>query len=204
MRMEAVMESFDCPACGVGTVAQRPTGPRRLAYRNLRNMSVPSLDLPTCSHCGETWLDKEATQQLHDALEKSFTEVLSERSIWALDKLRGTIRQQDLERLLGLSAGYLSKVKAGKHTSGPLTAALLLLAKDSRRLTELQELFDAKATSQELAKDNPSFFLVPETGTMEIPQPQTEMAITPIPSVESPNKNTDSESAPLPLRLVPA
>lgn len=63
-----------------------------------------------------------------------------ERAEWALDRLQHAISQRDLERLLGLSAGYLSKLKSGKRTSGPLAAVLLLLAFDPDRLGELKRL----------------------------------------------------------------
>lgn len=136
------MSPFECPACG-GTVELRAGEPSTRAYRSIERLMVPSVELPICSNCGEEWLDKDATKRLDEALEGAYAEALQERAEWALGRLQHAIPQRELERLLGLSVGYLSKLKAGKKTSGSLTAALLLLANDTSRIEELRESLDA-------------------------------------------------------------
>lgn len=123
------MSPLECPVCG-GTVELRASEPGARAYRNIERLMVPSVELPICSKCGEEWLDKGATERLNEALEDAYAKALQERAEWALGRLEHAISQRELERLLGLSVGYLSKLKAGKRTSGSLTAALLLLAND--------------------------------------------------------------------------
>lgn len=60
---------------------------------------------------------------------------------WAMERLtrsqpRGT--QADLERRLGLSVGYLCRVKKGTaRPSKPLISLLVLLANDEKRIGEL-------------------------------------------------------------------
>ncbi|PSM31696.1 helix-turn-helix domain-containing protein [Haliangium sp. UPWRP_2] len=57
----------------------------------------------------------------------------------AIDRLTHSRRsQRSIERLLGLSQGYLCRLRAGDGNPSPaLIAVLLLLANDPRRLDEL-------------------------------------------------------------------
>lgn len=175
------MLPFECPACGE-EVDVRPSGPRTLAYRNIEALEVPSVDLPICSQCGEEWLDKEATERLHEALEAAYASALHDRAEWALGRLQCAIQQRDLERLLGLSGGYLSKLKAGKKTSGPLTAVLLLLATDTRRIDELRALL-RHGRSQEMGLQAPVRKTVAKVVPIRAPVVTAELSVSTIPSV---------------------
>lgn len=185
------MAPFECPLCG-GSVEMRRSEPGTRAYRNMERLPVPSVELPVCSQCGEEWLDKEATERLHDALEGAYAKALHKRAEWALDLLQKAIPQRELERLLGLSVGYLSKLRAGKKTSASLTAALLLLAKDTSRIQELRELFDAPGwvfcAKHYKMPNEPSV----ETPSMQLPVPTAEFSVSAIPvvAVEA-NDNTE-------------
>jgi transcriptional regulator with XRE-family HTH domain len=60
----------------------------------------------------------------------------------AIAKLKCKISGRQLEKLLRISQGYLSRVKSGKGTpSEPLFALLALLAADPNRVGELERLW---------------------------------------------------------------
>ena len=48
-------------------------------------------------------------------------------------------KQRALEELLGLSGGYLSKLRGGKETSTVLATCLMMLARDPSRISEVRE-----------------------------------------------------------------
>jgi hypothetical protein len=99
------------------------------------------LDIPTCTNCGEEWVDEEAAKKIDAAAERAYKQALLSKAERAIAAIKGTgVAQRDLERLLGLSAGYLSKLRAGERdTSAHLVAALMLLAKDPARVVDLRE-----------------------------------------------------------------
>ena len=130
-----------CPECGSYTVrpSQRPE--RTMRYRNLGALILPEdLSIPTCSDCGFEILDNETRVQLDAILSESYRHVLRQRVRRAIDTLMLHISQRQLEQLLGLSQGYLSRLRAGAGNPSPeLVSHLALLAKDpSTRLSELQ------------------------------------------------------------------
>jgi transcriptional regulator with XRE-family HTH domain len=107
---------------------------------------IPDLELPatlmipTCTECGELWIDEDDATQISAAAEKAYRQALLSKAEDAVGILRDAGHpQRDLERLLGISAGYLSKLRAGERdTSAPLVGALMLLAHDPARVAELR------------------------------------------------------------------
>ena len=88
------------------------------------------------------------SQALDDALETAYTAELVRLASHQLAKLAGAaIEQKRVEQLLGLSQGYLSHIKAGRHAPSPmLVTELVLLAKDpERRLKELEAFWKRRA-----------------------------------------------------------
>ncbi|ATB29863.1 hypothetical protein [Melittangium boletus] len=136
------MEGFDCPTCNRGEIVMAKGPGRRMRYRHIPDLEIPAeLELPTCSACGERWLDAEATRRLESALESAYRTALARKAEQAIEALRPHVAQRDLERLLGISAGLLSKLKNGKETSGPMVAVLMLLAEKPHRVEALQRLW---------------------------------------------------------------
>lgn len=124
---------------------------RRTRYRNIEGLELPAdLPLPTCSSCGEWQLTRESAPLLDRALGPAYERELREKAQEALAALVAQqVRQRDLEALLGLSAGYLSKLKNGKaEPSSVLVSCLMLLAVDSNRMRDLDALWPAGAHSQ--------------------------------------------------------
>ncbi|MFY0572861.1 hypothetical protein ACN28E_54775 [Archangium lansingense] len=134
------MKRFKCAECGQGQVVLVAKPGRRAAFKNIPDLEVPeTVGIPTCEFCGAEWLDEDSTRRLDAALAEAYRRELSKKANCALRQLKAAkLRQWDLEPVLGLSPGYLSKVKAGKDVSPTLTAALMLLAGAPGRFVELQ------------------------------------------------------------------
>lgn len=126
------MKAPSCPFCG-GRVRML----RRVSYRLIPDMETTE-PVPSCALCHEEWYNGKVAA----ALEADYQEVLRRRASLAVDALVEHRTQQALERMLGLSAGYLSKLKSGKHTSGALVVLLSLLAVEpEERLAEVERMF---------------------------------------------------------------
>jgi transcriptional regulator with XRE-family HTH domain len=147
------MEGFTCPNCGKGEIVMATGRGRRMRYRHIPDLELPEeLELPTCSACGEGWIDVETSQRLEVALEAAYRAELARKAERAIEALRPHIPQRDLERLLGVSAGWLSKVKNGKETSAPLAALLMLLAERPHRVDELHRLWAVQPESSKVVE----------------------------------------------------
>lgn len=145
-----------CRECGVGKVRLSARPGRKARFRTL-NLTVPSdFELPTCDNCGAEWLNEEFASKLDSVLEMQYREDLSSRVKSALEKVVVATSQRDLERLLGLSHGYLSKLRSGDRAPSPdLVAVLTLLANDVSRIDEVKALWGAPDTSTKPLGGNP-------------------------------------------------
>ncbi len=135
------MTERPCSACGRGTI--RPTtGPgRRVGFKQIPSVELPQkFSVPTCTVCGVPSLDKKTLRKMDRALEVAYRERLADEMIVALRLLeQNEISQREVENILGLSPGYLSKLKHRKeHPSSPLVAVTMLLAALPSRLRELR------------------------------------------------------------------
>lgn len=129
-----------CVRCGARSVRNliRPglTNP----YRMLPALPLPAdLAIPTCRRCATQYIDPQTAEALVQALTLAFAKELRRRGGEAVDQICEYISQRRLELLLGLSQGYLCRLRAGKSTpSAALVALLTLLAKEPEvRLREL-------------------------------------------------------------------
>jgi transcriptional regulator with XRE-family HTH domain len=138
------MKTFICPTCNKGEVKDLARAGRRMHFRNIPDLEVPAgLAIPTCTHpsCGEEWIDGAVAARVDETMKAAYQAALTAKAEEAISKLKKKAPQRDLERLLGLSAGYLSKLKHGKETTAPLVVGLMLLASDPRRVDELRSLW---------------------------------------------------------------
>lgn len=120
-----------------------------MPFRNMAALSVPStLAIPTCDRCGNEWIDPKTAQALDEALQGAYADELHKRLDAALDQILNTaeISQRRLEQLLGLSVGYLSRLRGRRgDASAQVVSVLALLAHDpKRRLRELDQLWDSQ------------------------------------------------------------
>lgn len=100
--------------------------------------------LPTCIKCRTEFLDTETHAKLEPILLEEYRLALRRRIRHSIDILMGHASQRKLELLLGLSQGYLSRLRAGSSNPSPeLVSHLALIAKDPRvRLPELQRYWE--------------------------------------------------------------
>lgn len=109
-----------CCFCGEGTIAPRNLRGAVLPYRDEREIPVEGdVFVPTCDACGESLLDEEASKALDAVLEPAYRRLRAERVQHELGSVLAAlgITQGDLERLLGLSPGYVSKLIKGKRVA---------------------------------------------------------------------------------------
>lgn len=170
------MKTFICPTCNKGEVKDIARAGRRMHFRNIPDLEVPAdIAIPTCTNpgCGEEWIDGAVAARVDEAMKSVYQAALTIKAEEAISKLKKKAPQRELERLLGLSAGYLSKLKHGKETTAALVAALILLASDPRRVDELRSLW-----SMEPLQEPPSVKVV-EISTRQKRVPQTLPLPTP-------------------------
>lgn len=133
-----------CVECGEGMVRPLAKAGRRSPYRNMAAVSIPAdFMIPTCDRCGAERIDGPTAEALDEVLEVAYSKELTDRLVRAVDRILETgITQRRLEQLVGLSQGYLSRLKTERGEASPLVvAALALLAQDPRRLQELNRLW---------------------------------------------------------------
>ena len=149
-----------CAECGVRAVEPRAVPGRRTAYRHFVSLPIPAdLPIPTCANCGAEWLDRRTSERLDAALAEAAAQQLSGLAVEALEVLSVSLNQRDLEALLGLSAGYLSKVRHVKERpSAPLVSLLALLADRPARLGEIARIWDTGHLPPRLTVDNVTLF----------------------------------------------
>ncbi len=131
-----------CARCGSNTVRRRVRPGRTMAYRTFPALAIPvDFPIPTCNRCRAEYLDAETTAELLPLLEREYQRELSRRVRAALEVLSPHISQRRLEIQIGLSQGYLSRLRAGTGKPSPqLVALLTLLARDpAQRLAETRQ-----------------------------------------------------------------
>ncbi len=118
---------------------------RTQRYRNM-TLPVPAgLALAECTSCGEGFVDEADATAIDAALEVVYHHELRRRAVGFLDKLAAAVAQRRLEVLLGLSVGYLSKIRSKEFPSAPLVTELALLAADPKAgIARLEKFWAAK------------------------------------------------------------
>jgi len=137
-----------CPACDVGHLRPVAKAGRRMPLKQIPDLEIPAdVAMPTCDRCGAEILGDPELAALGAAMNAAYGQALSAKSEDAIRELAGAIPQRELERLIGVSAGYVSKLKnAQAEPRGPLTALLMLLADDTRLVDRLRDLWSMRRT----------------------------------------------------------
>ena len=133
-----------CVRCGARAVKPRTGKGRTTCYRTMKYLRIPDAALiPTCARCGSEYLDEKTCEELSPLLHKVYLECLRTRVRLAIDFLSRHISQCRLERILGLSQGYLSRLRAEAGNPSPeLVSHLALLCHDApRSLSRLQRFW---------------------------------------------------------------
>lgn len=130
-----------CPKCRALAVRLRRRPGRTMRFRNMPAVSVPAdFPIPTCHRCFAEYIDLDTAARLDAALAEAYSKDLRRRVRLAIDRVTEHISQRRLELLLGLSQGYLSRLRAGHGNPSPeIVSHLALIAHDPlARLLELQ------------------------------------------------------------------
>lgn len=134
-----------CKRCGAARSVRLQKRPgRTVPYKTIPALPIPQdFAVPTCSRCKAEYLDKAAWVTLRPVLAPLYAVELLRRLRLALHTLTAVTSQRRLEQHLGLSQGYLSRLKAGAGNPSPaLVLQLQQLALDPLpRLRELERLW---------------------------------------------------------------
>lgn len=147
--------SMLCPECGTRTVELRAQPGRTLPYRHFPALPVPDdLVLPTCTRCGDVRIGAKEAELLDAALEKAAAEALASVGKKAIEAIQEVATQKEIEAKLGLSPGYLSKIKRGREVpSAALVSALVMVAVRPGRLRELESVWATGALPPRISTD---------------------------------------------------
>ncbi len=121
-----------CGKCGQREVSAEAAPGRVATYRRMRLEIPPSIKIPTCRNCGARWFDETTAATLDDALELIYQRTLRNRLQQDLGDLFGRgVTEARIEEALGVSRGYLSRLRSGSRTpSRELVVAVAYMAKD--------------------------------------------------------------------------
>ncbi len=133
-----------CSKCQSKAVRNWARPGRTVRYRTLAALPIPSdFPIPTCQRCFAEQPTPETRAALAPVLQEAYLQDLRQRARVGIDVVTKFISQRQLELLLGLSQGYLSRLRAGAGSpSAELVSHLALIANDPRtRLLELERFW---------------------------------------------------------------
>lgn len=162
------MSDFLCPECGVGRIRPVEHAVYESRYKVFPRLTAEgAVTIPTCTHCEEEFTGPEHHAALEAALKTAYGKQLRLRAVTLLDRLSTHgVPQREIEKLLDLSPGYLSKIRADKAPSASLVASLALLAaRPAERRAELAAFWVGDESDSPHA---PSFSDIRSTGKVEI------------------------------------
>ena len=123
---------FLCIRCGARRVTLRQEPGRTYTYSVFPSLPVPeNLGIPTCGRCYAVYIDEHTAATLEPVLAAEYRKQLSRKGKQAIADLLPFTSQRELEKLLDISQGYLSRIYGGHGTpSAQLVVLLALLARD--------------------------------------------------------------------------
>jgi hypothetical protein len=133
---------FKCSRCNSPSLRMEKRADRTMPYRQLPALPIPSdFPIPACAKCGLKYVDSKTRAALSELLAEQYLGELRRRASQAIEALTPRYAQRQLEGLLGLSSGYLSRLRHGAgNPSSALVCALALLAQHpTGRVAELQQ-----------------------------------------------------------------
>lgn len=126
--MTARTKPTPCGACGEGMLRPTDIQGRMLAHRDEPRVPVrEAVVVPVCDHCGDIRLDDEQTAALEAALERSYDQTRIEQQVVLIEHLTNELNlsQTVLEHILGVSPGYVSKLRRGEKPASAPTYRLM-------------------------------------------------------------------------------
>ena len=119
-----------------------------MRYKTLPKLAVPAeLMIPTCDNCGSEWMNDSIAAEIDKAMEPVYECALNAMARRAIHTIAGSVSQSELERALGLSAGYISKLKNEERDPSPeIVARLATIARNpKKRIREILDVWEKKA-----------------------------------------------------------
>ena len=127
-----------CTCCGYASVHPLARPGRVVRYRNAALTLPAELRLPACRRCKYEPLGLDSVPA--ELLESLYRDDLRQRVALAVARVQHYLPQRKTELLLGLSQGYLSRLRAGDGIpAAPLVSLLALLAAHPQLLGELED-----------------------------------------------------------------
>ena len=139
-----------CAECGIGNVRPLKGEGRFARYKTMHRLEIPeNLSIPTCDNCGAEWLDDKTARELDEALDLAYRAELRSRAVESIEAITKYVSQRKLESVLGLSQGYLSKLRSGdRDPSAELVSQLALISRDpKKRVRELVRYWEEERTT---------------------------------------------------------
>ena len=125
--MKPKVKPMLCCRCGAKAVFKSKGVGRTIPYRTLPALALPcDLVIAKCRRCKSLFIEQSESPEIRWRLQALYVKSLQRRIRTALEVLSQRISQRQLELLLGLSQGYLSRLKAG--AGNPSSELVLLLA----------------------------------------------------------------------------
>ena len=174
-----------CPLCGKSEL-KRVTGDYETAFvddaGNERELLVRNVAREECPHCGEAFLDEEATQKI----ENMRLHALRRLSPAKIRGFRETLKksQTEMARLLGLGDKTYSRWESGSYIQNASSDRYLrLLMADAANVTILEDLANSDFTPAMPASEAPTSethfsFIVTSKILLETASRFTNMMIT--------------------------
>lgn len=135
-----------CPLCEKGTVALVASR-EPMPYRHVVSLQPAwPVRVPTCDRCHERFINTATARALDESLEAALLALQQRLVAEALQRLGAVRPLRQWEKRLGLSPGYLSRLKTGKESSVVLTTLLTLLAQSpARQWSHVESIWSAPA-----------------------------------------------------------
>lgn len=128
---------MNCPLCrALSAVAPRKGSGRSLPFRVFAQLPIPDdVLVPSCHRCGAVCWNDQTSQAMVPVLEALYVDRLRHMVSAAIETLEIEVPQNWLECALGMSQGYLSRLKARDGNPSAQLVALLCLVAESPKET---------------------------------------------------------------------
>ena len=123
-----------CAACGKGVVRRTARAGRVDVYKGLTLPLPADLALNECDACGELYATVADAEEIDAALAAAYAVHVRDRVESSIGRLQEAgLSLATVERELGLSEGYLSKIRKSVEPSFQLVALLAVIAENPKK-----------------------------------------------------------------------
>lgn len=124
-----------CTACGTGIVRRSAKAGRVDVYKGLEFALPADLVLTACEACGERYTNLADAEKIDAALSEAYAAHVRTRIEASIGRLQEAgLSLATVEKELGLSEGYLSKIRKSVEPSFQLVALLAVIAENPKKM----------------------------------------------------------------------